>query len=645
LNQILNMNQKVKKIKLFWNHTPWFRKTSFILLGTWMALTIFVLGFLYVLSFSLPSLEALTQPKYKLPTQVYDRNNKLITEFYTQRRVLIPFKKVPDVMIQALLSIEDSGFYSHFGISPIRMVQALVVNIVQNRRAQGASTLTQQTAKMFLLTAEKEIIRKLREILLAFRMETKFSKNKILELYLNKAYFGHGAYGIEAAAQGYFGKSTEDLNLVEAALIAGLPKAPSQYAPTASLERATTRRNLVLRMMKQEGYITEREYQIAISTPVDLRLNNQENNNETSYYMEHLRKYLAEEYGFDQLYRGGLKVYTTMDLNLQIFAQHALMKGLEDHDKRQGYRGAVSNLWDDIDKIQQANLLAKEASADILESELRNDASNDENNQSTLLQGDLLVKDLTEDSELNTQLEKELRLEAKEELRLEAEDLYEQKLEAATDDNRFTIGGRVLGVVTNVTIERADVTMGTFDGKLYLDTLRWARPVDYSEKLSWKNKLKDLNEILQKGDLIWLKILDYIPESQEFVLALSQRPSANGSILSMNPNTGHVLAMSGGYDFRESEFNRALQSKRQTGSAFKPIVYSLALDGDFTRATMLSDAPIVDRQSNWRPVNDNEKYKGAISLRDALTFSKNIPTIRLTWELGIPEIIKHARTN
>ena len=363
-----------------------------------LILLILVLSFLYYLSFNLPSLENIVKPQYDLPTKIYDRNDQLVTEFYTQRRVLIPFENVPTVLIQALLAVEDSRFYDHFGIDPIRMIKALLIDIIKGSYAQGASTLTQQTAKMFLLTSDKKIIRKLKELLLAIKIESTFSKNQILELYLNKTYFGHGAYGIEAASQGYFSKNTEELNLVEAALLAGLPQAPSRLAPTNNMEDATKKRNLVLQRMYDQGFITMEEKVAAMVTPIELKLNKNTDNNETSYYMEHIRKYLLDKYGLDQLYKGGLKVKTAMDLKMQIYAQNALIQGLENHDKRQGYRGNLNNLWDKVSQEFELALF----------------------------------------SESNIWNLKKLAI-LPPELKSEAEDSFYEKLEEATEDNKFII--------------------------------------------------------------------------------------------------------------------------------------------------------------------------------------------------------------
>ncbi len=565
--------------------------------------SIVICGFMFYLSRHLPTLDELINPKYDLPTQIYDRNGELITEFYgSKRRVLIPITKVPKVMIQALLAVEDSRFYSHFGIDPIRMVGALIVDITQGRLAQGASTLTQQTARLFLLTKDKKWIRKFKEILLALKIESQFTKDQILELYLNKTFFGHRAYGIEAAAQGYFSKNAGDLNLAEAAMIAGLPQLPSRWAPTYSIENATKRRNIVLKAMENSGYITKEERIKTAVTPIRLNLNKSLDFNETSYYTEHIRRYLYNKYGKNQLYAGGLKVYTMMDLKAQIVAQNSLRTGLVDHDRRQGYRGPTKNLFKEVDEELSLYLYSEEKGFDFKEFE----DIDDEN--------------------------KEL-----------AEKLYQEKAEKTVKDNHFIIGGNVLGVVTKLSQWSVNVDLGEYEGRLLLNSMRWARKINY-DVAYYDERLNDFNDILKRGDVVELEIQDYDHENKEFSLVLTQKPIANGGVFVMNPIDGEVLAMAGGYDFRDSEFNRAIQGKRQSGSTFKTIVYSLALDSSFTLSSMLDDTPFVgEGDSVYKPNNYSKKFKGKMTLREALVHSKNMPSIRLLKELGPDAVIAHAR--
>lgn len=562
-----------------------------------------VFGYLYYLSQHLPSLEEMINPIYDLPTQIYDRDNNLVKEFYTQRRVLVSFDRVPDVVIKATMAIEDNRFYDHFGIDPLRILKALWIDIKTRSIAQGGSTLTQQTAKNFLLKFDKKIIRKIKEVLLALKIETQFTKNQILELYLNRINYGHGAYGIEAAALSYFGKNVEELTLTEAALLAGIPQAPSRLAPTANIKLATWKRNLVLTKMHDFGYITTREMLRAQMTPIELKLDKQIDYNETSYYAEHIRRYIIKKYGQAQLYRGGMKVYTAMDLNKQIYAQNALHRGLIAHDRRQGYRGPKKNILKEVDEVLGLQLYSDD------------DGWN---------------------SEEYKILDKEIKSTAL--------SLFNEKIAAETLKNQFVIGGTVLGVVTEVKKNQAIVNLGEYQGNLLIDAMKWARPVDFKHKSSWRNKLKDFNEILKLGDVIELEIQDYDNDNDEFILALTQKPIANGAVFVMDPNNGHVLAISGGFDYRDSEFNRAIQGKRQTGSIFKAIVYSLALESSFTPASLLDDTPFVgEGEEKYKPENYSKSYSGKMSLRTALVKSENSPAVRLTQELGTKAVIEHAR--
>ncbi|MGK0290443.1 MAG: penicillin-binding protein 1A [bacterium] len=552
-----------------------FKKLFITFLALSLVGSIGIASLLYFLSQNLPDISNLDKPAYDLPTQIYDRNGELIDEYYIERRVLVPIKKVPETMIKALLAIEDSRFYDHIGIDPVRVLGAFVANLKSGKIVQGASTLTQQTAKMFLLSSEKKYVRKLKEALLSLKMENRFSKKRILELYLNKAYFGHGAWGIEAAAGSYFGKSVSNLNLHESALLAGLVQAPSFWNPVRSKKRAKKRRDLVLRMMAHHGFITNARKKIAQNEPITLVNDQKEVFSEADYYIEYVRKRLIKKYGANQLYRGGLKIYTSMDLQYQVKAQKALEQGLIDLDKRQGFRGVEKNILNDKKEIPEAIL--------------------------------------------NKIIEK----------------------------NRYFIGGTVKGIVSEIKKKHASVTFGKKKGVIFLDTMKWARPRDLKRELSYANRIRDLNDVLKKGDVVTVEILDYDQDRKEFIVTIKQTPLDNGAVFVMDPHTGHVLAMSGGLDFKKSEFNRAIQSKRQSGSAFKPIVYSSALDNSYTTASILESSPLVfkdlKRQFRWMPKDYSKTFTGKMTLRTALMKSKNIPTVRLSMSVGLKTIIEYAR--
>ncbi|MBT4639657.1 MAG: PBP1A family penicillin-binding protein [Deltaproteobacteria bacterium] len=601
----MSTNRRRPRIKKSPQDQIWVKIKKIILGGIYFCLisSIGVFGYLYYLSQNLPSLEEMINPTYDLPTQIYDRDNNLVREFYTQRRVVIRFDQVPDVVIKATMAIEDNRFYDHFGIDPLRILKAFWVNVTTGSIAQGGSTLTQQTAKNFLLSRDKKILRKIKEILLALKIESQFTKNQILELYLNRINYGHGNAGIEAAALSYFGKNVEELTLPEAALLAGIPQAPSRLAPTASIKRATKKRNLVLTKMHDFGYITTAEMLREQMTPIELKLNKEIDYNETSYYAEHVRRYIYNKYGGALLYRGGMKVYTSMDLSKQIYAQNALHRGLVAHDRRQGYRGPQKNVLKEVDEELGLDLYS-------------------------------------DDKGWNSEEYKILD----EEIKSTALSLFNEKIAATTEKNKFIIGGNVLGVVTEVRKSQAVVNLGDFQGNLLVKAMKWARPVDFNHKPDWSNVLKDFNEILKMGDVIELEIQDFDNDNDEFILTLTQKPIANGAVFVMDPQNGQVLAISGGFDYRDSEFNRAIQGKRQTGSIFKAIVYSLALESSFTAASLLDDSPFVgEGEEKYKPKNYSKRYSGKMSLRKALVKSQNSPAVRLTKELGTKAVIQHAR--
>ncbi|MBF0280206.1 MAG: PBP1A family penicillin-binding protein [SAR324 cluster bacterium] len=557
----------------------------------WMMMTMVAMGmaagivggyFLYQLNKELPQdLNDLHQPNYALPTVIFDRNGNQIEEIFIHRRIVIPFKNFPPYMIQALIASEDTRFFSHFGIDPIRILKALWVDIKAKRIVQGASTLTQQTARLFLLAKEKkgsleDLKRKLKEILLALRIERQFSKEEILTLYLNKVFLGN-AEGVEASTQGYFGKRTEELSLAESTLLVGLLPAPSLYSPIVNPDLAIKRRNLVLRRMLEEGFITEEERRSASREPIQLSKIYDNTSAATAYYVEHVRKQLLSKYGADTLYKGGLKVYLAMDLEYQIYAHEALQKGILDLSKRQGYRGPQERL------------------------------------------------------KLNSQGELSLR-----------------EIHRVTRKNQMILGKIVQGVVTNVSEPISTIRFGRDEGRL-----EWAHLVKWKVQQSAQSKrsvhIKKASQILKVGDVIQVKLEDWDPQAEQFRLTLHQEPQVNGAVLSIDPHSGEVLAMSGGYRFDESEFNRALQAKRQPGSVFKPVVYAAALDAGYTLASILVDSPIYKAESDesnqeaWTPKNYGNKLLGSVHMRTALVKSLNTPTIRLVEDLKPKRIIEYAR--
>ena len=562
------------------------RLALFIKWSFWIVIIISVVSgtslgfFLFELSKTLPqNLEdELHKRNDVLPTVLYDREGNQIEELFIQRRVVIPYEQFPPHLVQALIASEDVRFFSHLGIDPLRIPKAFLANLKAGRIVQGASTLTQQTARLFLLSREKQIIRKLREMLLAFRMEMQFSKQDILSLYLNKVFLGN-AEGIEAAAQGYFGKHAMELDLAESALLVGILPAPSRYAPHVNPELTLQRRNVVLRRMRQEGFISEQELQKTIDTPISLIRIHDSTTEATSHYVEHVRRYLIKKYGSEVLYQGGLKVFLAMDLNYQTFAHESLRKGILELTKRQGFHGAHS------ENGHNSSMLS------------------DNSTQGNTVKIDSLF-----------------------------------------------LGNIVAGIVKEVSKEKVSVELGESSGIL-----------EWNNISTWKNgnvlkdkrptKISNPAEIFSVGDEIQVRLADYDSKNNYFRLQLYQEPLVNGALLAMDPKTGEVLSMTGGYRYGESEFNRAIQARRQPGSSFKPIVYSAALDAGFTLSSALIDSPrayvtgaqTVGDAEIWTPKNYGDKVTGKVSLRTALVKSLNLATIGLCEELKPKQVIAYSK--
>jgi penicillin-binding protein 1A len=452
------------------------------------------------------------------------------------------------------------------------------------RVVQGGSTITQQIAKSLLLSNERTYSRKFKEAILARRISTEFTKDEILEIYLNQSYFGNGSYGIESAAKNYFQKHVWELTTPQIALLAGLPKAPSAYDPTRNPDRAKTRRNLVLERMAADGFITEAQRREATSLPLGIDPLEPDPMDPVAYFAEEVRRHLYETYGEDALYRGGMKVYTTLDSSMQRYAQDAVRKGLEALDKRQGYRGPIQFVASD--DIPQAT----------------------------------------------------------EKIRIE--NGLANSIPGVTDELPWKEGQLIKALVLRVDKEGADLDLGGVAGYLPLSRMKWARPfdtsVDYTEVA-----VKRADEVLSSGSLIAVRYLGSKDKEKRVLFALEQEPGAEAALVCMDAPTGQVLAMIGGYDFNRSEFNRATQATRQPGSAFKPIVYSAAMDNGFTPSSIIVDSPIIyddpAQEIKWKPSNYSERFYGPTTLRTGLVKSRNVVTIKLVQKLGIQAVIQYAK--
>jgi penicillin-binding protein 1A len=508
-------------------------------------------------------------------TRIHAGDGRLIAEYAVETRVFVPVEAMPKRIIKAFVAAEDQNFYSHPGIDIQGVVRALVTNIAnlgKDRRPTGGSTITQQVAKNFLLSNEVTLERKIKEAILAFRIEHAFTKDRILELYLNEIYLGLGSYGVAAAALNYFNKSLDELTLGEAAYLAALPKAPNNYHPVRQPEAAKARRDWVIRRMLEEGFVTEAEAAAAWGAPLEVKDRDETEFVEANYFVEEVRRELFDRYGHAGLYEGGLSVRTTLDPRLQGIADRVLRAGLIAYDRRHGWRGPVARL----------------------------------------------------------QL---------------GADWADQIAQVPPPPGMLDWG---LAAVLAVGDKAADIGFADGEiGQIPLAELKWARPWKEGQRLG--ATVKRPRDVLAIGDVVLVEPVAAADDGTPYPPAtygLRQIPEVNGGIVALDPHTGRVLAMSGGYSFEESEFNRATQALRQPGSAFKPFVYLAALDQGFTPSTLVLDAPFVIDQGpglgKWKPANYSEKFYGPIPMRMGIEKSRNLMTVRLAQTIGIEKVADTA---
>tara|TARA_B100001057_G_scaffold46254_1_gene41243 strand:+ start:4841 stop:7177 length:2337 start_codon:yes stop_codon:yes gene_type:complete len=522
---------------------------SFFLLIT---TSIFVV--LWTFSSNIPDYKFLKNYKPPVSSKVYSGNGSLVADFSKEKRIFVPYNSIPQNVVHAFLSAEDKNFFSHPGVDAKGVLRAVINNIrniMTSKRLEGASTITQQVAKNFLLTNEVSLNRKIKEAILAFRIERALTKERILELYLNQIYLGSGAYGVAAASLEYFDKSIKELNYSEAALLAALPKAPSKYNPYRNLKLAKFRRDLVLKNLFDNNFITQNEYQKFKEDKILLKKSKKVFLEDAQYYIEDVRKNIIDKLTYEKVYKQGFNINTPINLELQKIATKSLREGLISYDKRKGWRGVLTN------KSFSENW------------------SND--------------------------LEK---------FHLEISTNWE--IAIVKKINQFSIS-----------IETKDKAEGV---------------IDYKD-ISWTKK--EFNELFEIGDVI------YVKKNSKEKYSLKQLPKINGAIVVMDPYTGRVLALSGGFSFKNSEFNRASQALRQPGSAFKPFVYALALENNYTPTSLVLDAPLVLDQGSdlkmWKPENYGKKFYGPSTLRVGLEKSRNLMTVRIAQNLGVKKVVNFSK--
>jgi penicillin-binding protein 1A len=530
-------------------------KNIFILiLSLGLLSAFFILAILWAFSNNLPDYKFLKSYKPSVSSKVYSGDGELVNDFSTEKRIFVPYNAISEKVINSFLSAEDKNFYTHPGVDAKGVLRAVIKNIsnvVSSRRLEGASTITQQVAKNFLLTNEVSLNRKIKEAILAFRIERALSKERILELYLNQIYLGGGAYGVASASLEYFDKPISELSYDEAALLAALPKAPSRYNPYRDIKLAKFRRDLVLKNLYENNYITNDQYEKFIDKKIILKKRKKTFTEDTSYYVEDIRKNVVDQLGFDKVYKQGLNISTPINLSLQKIAIKSLREGLITYDQRKGWRGPllrkkkISNWQEKLDKFR-----------------------------------------LEKSINWNLAIVKKI-------------DKFSVKI--LTDKN--------------------------INGIIKYENISWIK--------------KEFSEILKIGDVV------YVEKLNDDLFALRQLPEINGGIVVMDPFTGRVLALSGGFSFKKSEFNRATQALRQPGSAFKPFIYALALENGYTPSTLILDAPLVLEQGfdlkMWKPENYGKKFYGPSTLRMGLEKSRNLMTVRIAQDLGLKKIVNFSK--
>ncbi len=525
-----------------------------------------------------------------------DGKTKVMAEFYKERRYLTPYDQIPQKLVQAFLSAEDSTFFEHQGVNITAILRAAVANFIAGQVVQGGSTITQQIAKSLYLSPERNILRKAKELYLALQLEKYLTKEEILYLYLNQIYLGSGAYGVQAASHTYFHKDVKKLTVAEMALIAGLPTAPGKYSPLLNPKKAKERQLYVLKRMKENKYITETEQKAAGMEKVKIYPNEDAERNVAPHFVEYIRRYLVSKYGEKALYEDALTVTVPAAAKYFEYAHQALQAGLEDVDQRKGFRGPEKNLpekeWD-VQKVELKKELSKEV---------------------------FTFRYLTPEGALD--LESAVR---------DSDPTYEKALN----------GKKVKAVVTAISPDKkfATASIGLVSVQIPFEYAKWAYKTGNPGK-----QPKGMSDILNPGDLIWVKIAGL--DRSGWKARLTQIPEIEGSLYSVDASTGQILAMVGGYDYETSQFNRAVQAKRQMGSTFKPVIYSAALERNYTPATIIVDSPIVfeDKDNGtWKPENYEERFNGDTTFRQALLHSLNIPTIKIVQDIKVQTVIDEAK--
>ncbi|MEW6657647.1 MAG: PBP1A family penicillin-binding protein [Thermodesulfobacteriota bacterium] len=556
------------RLEKYHQRRRWARRFTYLFYGLFTTCLLAgagVAGYIYFHFIrDLPDFTAIKEFRPPVVTQIFARDGRLIGAFYAEKRIEVPYSRVPRHLVLAFVAAEDARFFEHPGVDISGIIRAFIRNVEAGQVVEGGSTITQQVVKRILLSSEKSFARKIREAVLAYRIDNYLTKEEILTLYLNHIFLGHGAYGVEAAAQEFFSKHVEDLSLAEAAILAGIPKAPSRYSPYLNPQRAKERQAYVLRRMAEVGFISRKEEAAALSQPIKLKPWRPDWIKECGYFTEYVRTLLENRFGRDQVFNLGLKVYTTADVGLHLAAQEAVNQGIAGLVQRNGYRGPLRHL-----------------------------------------QG----------KELTAFQERQVRYYRK---------YPPRKKQLAT----------VLISLRDRRSQALSFRMGDYQGVMV-------------EKAGAQGRAASQMAALRPGDVVQVRLVEKDRRQGKWTATLVSAPMVQAALLSMELKTGKVRVMLGGKDYGDSTFNRAVQARRQPGSAFKPIIYAAAIEKGFRPDSTLMDSPISlpggKRGQAWEPQNYDHTFSGPISLATAIARSRNVPTVRLMMAIGVPSTLKMAQ--
>lgn len=615
---------------------------------------LFVLGVIIYISFDLPQINSLADYNPPIPSRIYSKDGELLLEIYKEKREIAQMDEIPQRIIDCFLAAEDDNFYNHSGVDYIGIARAMLKNIKAGRIVQGASTITQQVAKSLLLSSERTFSRKIKDLLLAKRIEEKFSKQEILFLYLNQVYLGGGYYGIKSAFKGYFGKELSEATVAESALVAGLLVAPGKYSPYVNPQYAKKRQSYVLGRLLKTKKISQVDYETAKNENIRMQVK-KPNLMKAGYFTDWIRQRLIARFGKDDFLTNGYTVTTSIDWALQKKAEDEVRKGVVEIDRRQGFKGAIEQWTQEelIEKLTEQRKSIYKSSSNYFtffkDGHVRNEFVFDEGEVEKILS-------------LQNELSKDLK--GKRKVYFEPGNLEEDQIVELIKP-----GSIYKAYVTKVSNNQKIIYVNFAGIKAIIpySGFQWAHTREVTEEKHYWSYQKYPEQIVKKGDVIHIRIKEskqismysvvdkdfkkiykkkedkkLFSKQKFFKAELYQEPDAQGALISISPQTGEIVSMVGGSDFSKSQFNRAVQSNRQPGSAFKPLIFAAGLENGFTPASILLDSPQalggVDDSLSWKPRNYDGKFKGEMTLRKALETSRNIPTIRLTQQVGVTKI-------